>query len=242
MMKKSPRIFTYKITFEEVPYWYWGVHKEKYYNDGYMGSPVTNKWVWEFYTPKIQILEFFPFTDEGWEEANLVEDRLIRPDLDKTFCLNEHCGGRFSLDACRKSGKKVSKKLYEIKNKEGKCVHSIEMNKKLHEMKYKDGKSIHAVKIGKIGGKIGHEKKDEIGRSVLGVKNAERLHKEKNCEGKSVNAVKGGKAVGKEAAKVTNSQIWESLMDGFRSTPSSVAKHNKANGWDPAARVRVAYG
>jgi hypothetical protein len=25
----QPRIYTYKITFEGSPYWYWGVHKEK---------------------------------------------------------------------------------------------------------------------------------------------------------------------------------------------------------------------
>jgi hypothetical protein len=46
------RIYTYKITFEEVPYYYWGSHKEKRYNEYYMGSPVTHKWCWDFYTPK----------------------------------------------------------------------------------------------------------------------------------------------------------------------------------------------
>jgi hypothetical protein len=25
----NPRIYTYKVTFEEIPDWYWGVHKEK---------------------------------------------------------------------------------------------------------------------------------------------------------------------------------------------------------------------
>jgi hypothetical protein len=33
--------------------------------------------------------------------------------------------------------------------------------------------------------------------------------------------------------------VWESTMDGFRSNPGAVALHNKANGWDPGARVRV---
>ena len=32
MTSKSPRIYTYKITFEEVPYYYYGSKKEKYYN------------------------------------------------------------------------------------------------------------------------------------------------------------------------------------------------------------------
>ena len=100
----QPRIYTYKITFEEVPYWYWGVHKERRYNDGYMGSPVTHKWMWGFYTPRIQILEVFPYTDEGWREASEVERRLILPDLNNPLCLNERCGSALSIDSCKMGG------------------------------------------------------------------------------------------------------------------------------------------
>ena len=100
----QPRIYTYKITFEEIPNWYWGVHKEKKYNDGYMGSPVAHKWMWEFYTPKIQILEVFSFTDEGWLEACEVERRLILPDLNNPLCLNEKCGPKASRASCVKGG------------------------------------------------------------------------------------------------------------------------------------------
>jgi hypothetical protein len=32
MTSQSPRIYTYKITFEEIPYYYYGVKKEKYFN------------------------------------------------------------------------------------------------------------------------------------------------------------------------------------------------------------------
>ncbi len=53
----QPRIYTYKITFEEVPYYYYGSKKEKVFNEEYWGSPVTNKWCWELYTPKKQVLE-----------------------------------------------------------------------------------------------------------------------------------------------------------------------------------------
>ena len=69
----QPRIYIYKITFEEVPYYYYGVHKEKYFNEQYWGSPVTNKWCWELYTPKKQILQLFDFTDEGWVEAQKID-------------------------------------------------------------------------------------------------------------------------------------------------------------------------
>lgn len=107
MTSQSLRIYTYKITFEEVPYYYYGVHKEKRFNEEYWGSPVTNKWCWEFYTPKKQILEFFDYSDEGWFDAKEIEDRLIKPvyNTDK-YCLNESCGAIRSLKVLReKSGK-----------------------------------------------------------------------------------------------------------------------------------------
>ena len=105
-----PRIYTYKITFEEVPYYYYGVKKEKYFNEEYWGSPITNKWCWELYTPKKQILELFEYCDEGWLEANLVEDRLIKPFYQNDlFCLNESCGALISIDRCRQGGITQSK-------------------------------------------------------------------------------------------------------------------------------------
>ncbi len=106
MTSQSPRIYIYKITFEEVLYYYYGVHKEKKFNEYYMGSPVTHKWAWDFYTPKKQILQFFDYTDEGYCEARELETRLIKPfySIDK-WCLNENSGGKFSLDVVRKIGK-----------------------------------------------------------------------------------------------------------------------------------------
>jgi hypothetical protein len=123
----QPRIYTYKITFEEIPHWYWGVHKEKKYNDGYMGSPVTHKWMWEFYTPKIQILEVFPPTDEGWKEASQVELRLIRPELNNPLCLNEGCGPCVSLEISRRNGARLRDAMHSEKDSEGKSLHAIKM-------------------------------------------------------------------------------------------------------------------
>jgi hypothetical protein len=120
MTSQSPRIYLYKITFEEVLYYYYGVHKEKIYNEYYMGTPVTHKWCWELYTPKKQILEIFPFTDDGWIEALEVEKRLIRPFFnDDKWCLNENLGGVPSLECCRKGGK-IMGKITGNKNKENK--------------------------------------------------------------------------------------------------------------------------
>ena len=103
-MKDPPRIYTYKVTFEEIPDWYWGSHKENKYEDGYLGSPETHAWKWEFYTPNLQILELFPYTEKGWKEAQNTEKRCIRPDLNNPLCLNEHCGGDLSLESCKRGG------------------------------------------------------------------------------------------------------------------------------------------
>ena len=109
----QPRIYTYKITFEEVPYYYYGVRKEKVFGEDYFGTPITHKWMWDFYTPKKQILEIFEYNDEGWIEAQQVEKRLIRPVYNNDpYCLNENVGGFVSLASLSKLGKK----LYETKS------------------------------------------------------------------------------------------------------------------------------
>jgi hypothetical protein len=100
----QPRIYTYKVTFEEIPDWYWGVHKEKKYGEPYLGSPDTHAWKWEFYTPYLQICEIFPYTDEGWNEACKIEKRCIKPDLNNPLCLNENVGGHVSLEIRKKNG------------------------------------------------------------------------------------------------------------------------------------------
>jgi hypothetical protein len=104
----SLRIYTYKITFEEVSYYYYGVRKEKKINEEYLGTPITHKWMWNFYTPKKQILETFEYNDEGWKEAQEVEKRLIKPfyNID-LYCLNENVGGFVSLKTISETGKKL---------------------------------------------------------------------------------------------------------------------------------------
>jgi hypothetical protein len=201
----TPRIYTYKITFEEIPHWYWGVHKEKNYGEEYLGSPVTHSWMWEFYTPRVQLLEFF----ESLGEASEVEKRLISLDINNPLCLNENVGGMLSSESRARGGRiggKIGGKVSggnHRDNKTGFCGRSAE---KMTE----DGK-----KGGKIGGPKGGRKTKELG---LG------LHAP-------------GKAA--EGGKTTSSQVWESTIDGFIGHPGNVAKHNKANGWDPNARRRI---
>ncbi len=215
----QPRIYTYKITFEEIPHWYWGVHKEKQYGETYWGSPKTHKWMWEFYTPMIEMLEFFPYSDEGWKEANSVEDRIIRLDLNNPLCLNEGCGSFVSSIAAKRGAILTLSKIHREKTLDGKSMLGVKnakrMNEKVHQEKDENGKSKHAVKAGK--------KANEI----------------KNEDGKSKSAVDRGRKGGLKSAAIINSQVWESLMDGFRSNAGCVARHNIANGWDSKARVKV---
>jgi hypothetical protein len=228
---KSPRIYTYRVTFEEIPHWYWGVHKEKKFGETYLGSPCTHKWMWEFYTPKVQILEFFPYTEEGWKEANLVEDRLITPDLNNPLCLNERSKLKSSLKSCSKGGKIGGLATHQEKNEEGKSVRAVEYAKRLHSRKDELGRSVAAMEtLSKL-----HSERDAEGKSIHARKMGKKSHQKKNKEGKSERAVE----IGSKGGKSSTSQVWESIIDGFRSTAGNVAKHNRAKGWDPAARIRI---
>ena len=179
MTSQSPRIYLYKITFEEVPYYYYGVKKEKYFNEEYWGSPITHKWCWELYTPKKQILQLFDYTDKGWIEAQEVETRLIRLFFNNDkWCLNENCGGKFSLDVLSKAGKKGGKKSGKSCYENGVGIHGwtkeqkIENSKKSGKVCYELGLGIHSLtkeqrsENGKIGGKIGGKKAKEFGLGI----------------------------------------------------------------------------
>lgn len=114
----KPRIYIYKITFKEVPHYYYGVHKEKKYDDEYLGTPITHKHYWEDYTPQKEILKEFPYTDEGWIEANEEERKLIKPvyKIDP-YCLNEACMRLPTLAIYRKNAKlggKITGEKYSI--------------------------------------------------------------------------------------------------------------------------------
>jgi hypothetical protein len=124
------------------------------------------------------------------------------------------------------------KKAHEEKDGNGKSLHALNS---LHKEKDANGKSLAGVK----GATKTNEEKDANGKSVNAVKGATKTHEKKDANGKSVNAVKGGKEGGSKGGKKSAAQIWESTIDGFRGNAGNVAKHNRANGWDPNARIRV---
>jgi general stress protein YciG len=255
MTLQSPRIYLYKITFEEVPYYYYGVHKEKVFNEEYWGTPITHKWCWEFYTPKKQILQLFDFTDEGWLEAKLIEDRLIKPffNADK-WCLNENCGGIMSLDILRENGRKMhelkmgihartkEEMIYQgIKNYEQKLgIHSLSLEERIENGK--KGGSI----SGKISGKVhkengtgvfsrSEEKMTEDGRRG-GQKSKELclgIHA-LTIEQRSENGKKGGSV----SAKIINAQRWECCETGYVSTAAGIVVYQRARGIDTSKSNR----
>ena len=56
-------------------------------------------------------------------------------------------------------------------------------------------------------------------------------------------AGRGNKGVkkkpGHKVGQAMNTQVWESLVDGFRSTAAGVVSHHKGRGWDPKLRKKV---
>jgi hypothetical protein len=86
------------------------------------------------------------------------------------------------------------------------------------------------VSAGRKGGlKGGKTMGDRCVREQLGI------HDPANGEKCRENSRKNGKISGPKAT----AQRWQSLIDGFVSHAPGVAKHNRHNGWDPDARVRI---
>jgi len=256
MTSQSPRIYLYKITFEEVPYYYYGVHKERKYNEYYMGSPVTHKWCWELYAPQKQILQFFDFTDEGWLEANLIEDRLIKPfyNTDK-WCLNEHCGARISLKVLRETGKRMGKINGKKHRENGTGFFSLSTEQKIENGK-KRGNERKIEKNGVCGrspekmsedGKKGGQKAKELGVGVHSFTLEQK--KEAGRKGGKRSVIKNKESkIGifsltqeqlSENAKKANSQKWMCLETGYITNAGALSKYQKARNIDTSKRVRV---
>lgn len=263
----QPRIYTYKITFEEVSYYYYGSKKEKYYNQKYWGSPKTHKWCWEFYTPKKQILEIFDYSDEGYEECRKVEDRLIKPVLDDCWCLNEKCGGSYSTSIRRQNGinARDTKKGIHSLDKEKRIENAKNARKYLNqEVLSKGGKEAskinkdnkvgiyslskeERIKICSKGGKVSGKKLYNEGKGLFGMSD----------EDKKTAQVAGGKKQGNickdlkigicgltkeqrsENTKKQNRIKWRCLITGHISTYNALSRFQNNRGIDKTMRIMV---
>lgn len=244
MTLQSPRIYVYKITFLEVPHYYYGVHKEKRFNEYYMGSPKTNKNYWELYTPQKEIIKEFPFTDEGWLIANDFEDDLIRPVYNTDpLCLNESCSGVCSLKIKRQTGKMTQELGIGIFS---------QTKEQLQENGRKVGK-----KYGHIGGKKSAPKRKELKTGIFGLTLEQRIENSKKSTGgkkvkelklgicgltleqRTENGKKYGHIGGKIGSKITNSQKWMCTETGYITNPGALTKYQRARGIDTSKRKRI---
>lgn len=180
----KPRIYTYKITFEEISHFYFGIHKERKFGETYWGTPISHAWMWDFYTPHKQILEFF----ETWEEGKVIEDRLIRPYLNDPLCLNEAVGFFMSTESCRRGGLIAAAKA----EKEGYGLYAPKTDKQL-ESSRKCGREIGFMYGVENGRRVGTENY-QLGRGIFSMSKENLLE---SCS-------KGGKTGGKN----TGSQKW----------------------------------
>jgi hypothetical protein len=81
--------------------------------------------MWDFYTPYLQILEVFDYSEGGFLKARENEDKLIKYTWSDPLCLNEQVGGSFSRESLILGGKNCAinltveqKKLRNAKVKE----------------------------------------------------------------------------------------------------------------------------
>ena len=198
------RIYTYKITFEEVPYYYYGVRKEKRVNENYFGTPITHKWMWNFYTPKKQILEVFEYNDEGWKKAQEVEKRLIKPFYNTDpYCLNENVGGFVSLKTISETGKKMYKTKSGMfsRSEDQRKSDCIKGGKAAGKKIYEEGKGLfklteeERLKNCSKGGKVTGEKFKEHGIGIFSLSKDDRVE-----NGKKYGHI-GGKVVAEKYSK-----------------------------------------
>jgi general stress protein YciG len=232
-----PRIYVYKITFLEVPHYYYGAHLEKKYNEYYMGSPETNKDFWEFYTPMKEIIKEFPLNDDSWLEAQDVENDLIRPVYNTDpLCLNEHCGGKISLKASRKGGQttyelgigmyKLTKEQHSEKSKRvaqknkenGVAIFAMTREEK-SEAGRKGGQKTYELGIG-VHGRTEEKIKEDCSKAgkIGGKKSYELktgIHK-MTTEQRSEASKRGGKIGGKKGGKKGGRKTYENGTGCFK--------------------------
>lgn len=234
----QPRIYTYKITFEEVPYYYYGVHKEQRYNEYYMGTPVTHKWCWEIYTPKKQILEVFDYSDESWLNAQKVETRIIKTffNIDK-WCLNKNAGGIVSIDKCSKGGKVTS----SIMSKEQKIQRS--RNAGLKSKNNKTGIfSLTKQQLIDNGIVNGHNaKKNKTGIFSIPKAKRSQLSKDIGLRHKENGTGVCGMSLDQRIQNGIKSgtQKWQCLETGYISNAGGLHCYQKKRGIDPTKRKQI---
>jgi hypothetical protein len=189
----------------------------------YVCSPSFHRWCWH------DGEEFVEWAGQGASKAHAKKDSRGKS-------VTATKAGSSTHSEKDEDGKSLLMlKLHESKDSEGKSTLARKAAKASHSVKNEQGKSVNAVKNGRKTVKALNLVKNSEGKSLNAVKGAAKAHERKDERGKPISCVKGGK----NSARLTNSQVWESIHDGFRSGPGQVACHNRANGWNPNDRIRI---
>lgn len=131
--------FTYRVTFKGTRFYYYGLHSTKNLNDGYLGSPRTNRWCWDLYDATLTPLEFFNTREDAFE----IENRLIKAFINDPLCLNAHTNSCFSLGASSLGAKAQprevkqanGRKLAEFNKKHGTGAQNLPLERKQELMR-----------------------------------------------------------------------------------------------------------
>lgn len=224
-----------------MPWFYFGVHTEN--GKPYFGSPKTHAWRWKMYDHEIQILEWF----NNRREAEEVEDRLIKPFVNDSNCLNEHYGGHFSEEG-RLKGVQVQREtgagLFDPLNRD----HSLggkfggpKGGKKTFEL----GIGIHAPGVAQQGGLIGGRVSAKLGHlqsnaREYGLKGGlAAVEKKVGIHNPEYRASEQYRKIRAEAGKKSGSYRYKCNVTGYEGVRINVVRYQKKLGIDPTPENRT---
>jgi hypothetical protein len=135
MTKTSSSFYTYRVDFLSSGHFYYGYRRCRPNispeEDGYLGSPVTNKKFWERETPVKEIISLH----RTREEAQAKERALILENWANDLCLNENAGGYYSEAVMRNNGKRLQAQFQEL-------MEDPEFRKRQREWATRGGRSL----------------------------------------------------------------------------------------------------
>jgi len=244
----QPRIYVYKITFKDVPLYYIGVHKERTFNEEYMGSPVTHKEKWQIYTPQKEILSEFDYTDDGWLQAQEFEKELIRPVYNTDInCLNESCGPRISLAVCRAAARKTNaSKTFEQRSeaaKKGRANMTQEQRSECSRKgRVKQLANTTPEQRSAITRKAQASRTPEQRSAIARKAHASRTPEQRSASARKREASKTPEQrseVARKAARKAGETKFQCTVTGHISNAGGLARYQRARGIDTTNRVKV---
>lgn len=241
-------IYLYKITFEEIPHFYWGIHLVRE-DDDYMGSSVTFSKLWKIYTPHKQIIYHFEPSTEGWDLARETEKKVIESTWNSSLSLNRNSGGSFSIQQQRDNVSRGMEKHgsnWGVGNPEirEKCYQTQKENGTFGFTKEQEERGRETQKRLKVGyfdpekQQKGLETQRKLGIGLFdSEKKVKRIQQDSETKTGLYSSENNEKR--SQSAKRVNSQVWECLVTGHRSNSGGLSRFQKSRGIDTSKRQRV---